>query len=30
MIITHLGEEMADRRASSEFEAADDGLTIRI
>ncbi len=30
VIITHLGEEMADRRASSEFEAADDGLTIRI
>jgi ribonuclease BN (tRNA processing enzyme) len=30
IIITHLGEEMADRRASSEFEAADDGLTIRI
>ena len=29
-IITHLGVEMADRRASSEFEAADDGLTIRI
>jgi ribonuclease BN (tRNA processing enzyme) len=30
MIITHLGEEMADRRESSEFEAADDGLTIEI
>jgi ribonuclease BN (tRNA processing enzyme) len=30
VIITHLGEEMADRRASSDFEAADDGLTIRI
>jgi ribonuclease BN (tRNA processing enzyme) len=30
VIITHLGEEMAERRASSEFEAADDGLTIRI
>jgi ribonuclease BN (tRNA processing enzyme) len=30
MIITHLGGEMADRRASSEFEAADDGLTVRI
>jgi ribonuclease BN (tRNA processing enzyme) len=30
VIITHLGEEMTDRRASSEFEAADDGLTIRI
>ncbi len=29
-IITHLGEEMTTRRASSEFEAADDGLTIRI
>jgi ribonuclease BN (tRNA processing enzyme) len=30
LIITHLGVEMADRRSSSEFEAADDGLTIRI
>jgi ribonuclease BN (tRNA processing enzyme) len=30
MILTHLGAEMADRRATSEFEAADDGLTIRI
>lgn len=30
LILTHLGEEMVDRRASSEFEAADDGLTIRI
>jgi ribonuclease BN (tRNA processing enzyme) len=30
IILTHLGEEMAERRASSEFEAADDGLTIRI
>jgi ribonuclease BN (tRNA processing enzyme) len=30
VIITHLGEEMSERRASSEFEAADDGLTIRI
>jgi ribonuclease BN (tRNA processing enzyme) len=30
MVITHLGEEMTDRRGTSEFEAADDGLTIRI
>ena len=30
VIITHLGQEMVDRRATSDFEAADDGLTIRI
>jgi ribonuclease BN (tRNA processing enzyme) len=30
MILTHLGQEMADRRGKSEFETADDGLTIRI
>jgi ribonuclease BN (tRNA processing enzyme) len=30
VIITHLGEEMSSRRQSSDFEAADDGLTIRI
>lgn len=30
IVITHLGQEMADRRASSEFEAADDGLKLRI
>jgi ribonuclease BN (tRNA processing enzyme) len=30
LILTHLGQEMADRRGKSEFETADDGLTIRI
>jgi ribonuclease BN (tRNA processing enzyme) len=30
MVITHLGDEMADRRGKSEFETADDGLTVRI
>ena len=30
LIITHLGAEMAERRASCDFEAADDGLTLRI
>ena len=30
MLITHLGSEMADRRGSCEFEAADDGLKLRI
>jgi ribonuclease BN (tRNA processing enzyme) len=30
IILTHLGEEMAERRASCDFEAADDGLKIRI
>jgi ribonuclease BN (tRNA processing enzyme) len=30
IILTHLGQEMADRRGKSEFETADDGLTIRI
>ena len=30
VVLTHLGEEMADRRGKSEFETADDGLTIRI
>ena len=30
LVITHLGEEMAERRASCQFEAADDGLTLQI
>lgn len=30
LVITHLGEDMSARRASCDFEAADDGLTIRI
>src|SRR5262249_50527898 len=30
VILTHLGEEMTERRGRSEFETADDGLTIRI
>ena len=30
MVITHLGEEMSDRRESSEFEAADDGLVLKL
>jgi ribonuclease BN (tRNA processing enzyme) len=30
IILTHLGEEMAERRASCDFEAADDGLKVRI
>jgi hypothetical protein len=30
VILTHLGEEMVDRRGKSDFETADDGLTIRI
>jgi len=30
MVITHLGEDMSGRRASCDFEAADDGLKIRI
>jgi len=30
MLITHLGAEMADRRSSCDFEAADDGLKVRI
>ena len=29
-VITHLGAEMTDRRGSCDFEAADDGLKIRI
>ncbi|MGH7337195.1 MAG: MBL fold metallo-hydrolase [Myxococcota bacterium] len=30
IILTHLGQEMAERRGKSDFETADDGLTIRI
>ena len=30
MVITHLGAEMADRRAEADFEAADDGLVIKL
>ena len=30
LIITHLGEEMAQRRASCDFEAADDGLKVEL
>jgi len=30
MILTHLGQEMADKRGKCEFDTADDGLTIRI
>jgi ribonuclease BN (tRNA processing enzyme) len=30
LVITHLGDEMAERRASCDFDAADDGLTIRV
>jgi ribonuclease BN (tRNA processing enzyme) len=30
VILTHLGQEMADRRGKSDFETADDGLTIRV
>jgi ribonuclease BN (tRNA processing enzyme) len=30
VILTHLGQEMVDRRATSDFEVADDGLKIRI
>lgn len=28
MILTHLGQEMANRRSSSEFDMADDGLIV--
>lgn len=30
LVITHLGEDMSARRATCDFEAADDGLKIRI
>ena len=30
MVLTHLGKEMSGRRASCEFETADDGLKLRI
>ena len=30
LVITHLGDEMAERRASCDFDAADDGLRLRI
>ncbi|MEM7411861.1 MAG: MBL fold metallo-hydrolase [Myxococcota bacterium] len=30
MVLTHLGKEMSDRRASCDFEVADDGLKLRI
>jgi len=30
MVITHLGDEMSGRRESSDFEAADDGLTLKL
>ena len=30
IILTHLGQEMVDQRGKSDFETADDGLTIRI
>jgi ribonuclease BN (tRNA processing enzyme) len=30
MVITHLGEEMADRSQSGEFETADDGLVLKL
>ena len=28
IVITHLGEEMADRRGQCSFETADDGLIV--
>ncbi len=30
LVITHLGHEMSQRRSSCDFEAADDGLTIKL
>ena len=30
LLITHLGEEMSDRRGSCDFETADDGLTVKL
>ena len=30
LILTHLGEEMADQRGQLEIETADDGLAVKI
>jgi ribonuclease BN (tRNA processing enzyme) len=30
MVITHLGDEMSERRESCDFEAADDGLILKL
>jgi ribonuclease BN (tRNA processing enzyme) len=30
MILTHLGEEMSDRRGRADFETADDGLVVNL
>ena len=30
MVLTHFGSEMVDRQADAAFEAADDGLTLRL
>jgi ribonuclease BN (tRNA processing enzyme) len=30
MVLTHLGEEMAAKRGSCDFETADDGLTLKL